>query len=1052
MSLKSTVAYLVLGISCLLIRPLNADDKVEAKSDSSRTIQKAVDAPQPLSPEESAKRMRLPAGFRIELIASEPLVEEPSCIAFDEKGRLFVCELHGYNVEGEIDVRELNKTGKLDREVRRLRWELMGGKIADEARLRQYGKLKLLFDDNDDGRMDRAEVWADDLPACYGVVAARGGVIVTCAPDIVYMADQDGDGKPDVREVLFTGFRKEVLERGINNPRWGLDNWIYIGSGGSGGKVTGPNLREPFDFGRGDFRIRADGSAIEHVNGSVGTFGMTINDVGDRFPASGGQPAIYALPLPYRYLARNPHVGTPSTNHHAVNYNRGFRISAPHPWRVKRREDPEWIKFYGERETNSSYFSGGCSNEHYGDKLFPVEFRDNLFYCEPSLNIVHRVVMSRDGAGYRGGRADSEQKSEFLASTDQWFRPMNLRVGPHGGLYIVDMYREIIEDYSAIPRFLQQQYGLEKGRSHGRIWRLVPASADSLAGQIDLAALEDSQLVEQIRDESSWVRRTAQRLLVERGGSEIRTQLASLLAPNERNSGPSAIHALYALDGLAKISVDDVLAAMSHADYRVRIHGLRLASRWIQSGDILKRAITLTADPDPSVRLQAALTLGDSSSPEAAEAMAELANRAGGERWMQAAILSSAIPHTEQMLDRLLDESGEAARDYLAPLAKTQGGIRDAKSISRTLARASRSDESRLYRYLKGLCDGLESSEATLESPTEGWIAVALLLEHDSPKIREQAGRLATRMPPADASRIEKLLEQAYTIALDADQPAAKRLSAISAIAGGSWSSAQKVADELLARTEPIPIQIAIIETMDSFTDPEVSTCLVEHWDRLTPQVRNAAMRVIASRANRLRPLLKGLQENTIRPIEIPAYLQERMMKSPDDGLASSSITFFQNAANNNQGPRLADYVAAFRHKPDLIQGQKVFVENCSKCHKVAGVGKDVGPNLGTILNKPNEAILGDILNPSSRIEPEHRSYVIETSDGRTHVGLLTSESATSIRLVDQQSETHELLRKTVVKMVASEVSLMPDNLAQIISPIQMRSLIAYLREELAEK
>ena len=124
-------------------------------------------------------------------------------------------------------------------------------------------------------------------------------------------------------------------------------------------------------LGNQDFRIQADGSAIEPVSGNVGTFGLAMNDVGDRFPCSGGQPAIYALPLPYRYLARNPHVATPSNNYAAANYAQGFRISEPHPWRVKRAQDPAWVKFYGERENDSSYFSGGCGGLVYGAPLHP---------------------------------------------------------------------------------------------------------------------------------------------------------------------------------------------------------------------------------------------------------------------------------------------------------------------------------------------------------------------------------------------------------------------------------------------------------------------------------------------------------------------------------------------------------------------------------------------------------------------------------------------------------------------------------------------------------
>ena len=372
---------------------------------SNARIQPAEDAPQPLAPGESAKRIRLPEGFQINLVASEPVVKEPSGIAFDEHGRVFVCELHGYNIEGHIDTQELNKTGKLDKTVRRIRWEFKGGKIAEEAAKQQYGVVKLLADTDGDGVMDKAEVWADDIPPCYGIVAARGGIIVACAPHILFFADRDGDGKPDVRETLYTGFKVNTIERGINNPIWGLDGWIYVGSGSGGGTITGPKLKGQFELGGSDFRIRADGSAIEHVNGSVSTFGLTMNDVGDRFPSSGGNPARYALPLPRHYLARNPHVATPGSTQGAADYGNGYRISDPHPWRVKRGRDPAWVKFYGQRETNSNYFSGGCSTTFYGGRLFPDEYHGNLFYCEPSLNIVHRTVLTRDGAGYRARRA-----------------------------------------------------------------------------------------------------------------------------------------------------------------------------------------------------------------------------------------------------------------------------------------------------------------------------------------------------------------------------------------------------------------------------------------------------------------------------------------------------------------------------------------------------------------------------------------------------------------------------------------------------------------------
>ena len=541
---------------------------------AARPVRPATDAPQPLTPQESAARMRLPLGFRIDLVAAEPLIQEPSCIAFDERGRLFVCELHGYNIEGHIDVTELNRTGVLDRKVRRIRWELQDGRIAKEAAKLQYGVVKLLTDVDGDGAMDKADVWATDLPPCYGVIPARGGVIVVCAPHIIYFADRDGDGKPEIRETLFTGFRTRVLERGINNPRWGLDNWIYVGAGGSAGTIRGPHLTEPVELHHADFRIKPDGSAIEPVSGRVGTFGLTMNDVGDRFPSTGGRPAMYALPLSWQHLTRNPHVSTPDTNAYAATYNRGFRISKPHPWRVKRQQDPAWVKFYGTRETNSNYFSGGCSNTFYGGMLFPTQYHGNIFYCEPSLNIVHRCVVTRDGAGYTGQRAPSEQASEFLASTDQWFRPMNLRVGPDGALYIVDMYREIIEDYSAIPRFLQQQYGLDKGGDRGRIWRLAPETGPPRRID-DFSDCTDEQLVQRIGDVSLWRRLTAQRLLVEQTSWSAVPALAA--QANVRAAPHACLHALYTLDGLDQLRTAEIVRALEHEHYGVRLHALRLA-------------------------------------------------------------------------------------------------------------------------------------------------------------------------------------------------------------------------------------------------------------------------------------------------------------------------------------------------------------------------------------------------------------------------------------------------------------------------------------------
>jgi putative membrane-bound dehydrogenase-like protein len=407
---------------------------------------------------------QLPAGYQIRLLASEPLIAEPSGICWDDKGRCFVCELHGYNVEGQHDIDELNKSGQLDLEVRRIQ---ASEEAKKKAEAETYGTVKLLRDTDGDGVMDKAIVWADRLPPCYGIAAANGGIIVACAPHIVFLKDSDGDDHADVNEKLFTGFGTGNLERGINAPTWGPDGWLYFGRGWAGGEITGPHLAKPVTLPATDFRIRADGSAIEPVSGSTKTLGMAFTDSGERFTCTTTHPGLYVTPIPWRYLTRNPDAAAPVLDSPASDDTRVYPISKPHPWRTKREQHAEYFAFYRKISLSdaaaSGYFTSACG---------PLVWRRQYFVCEPAQNLIHRADIVRDGTRLRLQRVKGEEQREFLASRDAWFHPMSLAHTPEGHMAIVDFYREIIEDYSAIPRHLQQQYGVINGRDRGRVWIL----------------------------------------------------------------------------------------------------------------------------------------------------------------------------------------------------------------------------------------------------------------------------------------------------------------------------------------------------------------------------------------------------------------------------------------------------------------------------------------------------------------------------------------------------------------------------------------------------
>ena len=1010
----------------------------------------AADAPEPLSPIESLKQVQLPPGFEMSLVASEPLLQDPSGIAFDEWGRLFVCELHGYNIEGHLDVQALNQTGELDKEVRRIRWEFMGGKIAEEAAKLQFGVVKLLSDHDGDGLMDHAEVWADDLPPCYGLIAARGGVIAVCAPDIVFLADRDQDGRVDFRETLFTGFKVRTLERGINNPRLGVDNWIYVGGGGEGGTITGPHLAEPVVLGNTDFRIKADGSAIEPVTGRVGTFGMTLNEIGDRFPSSGGTPAIYALPIPFHYLQRNPFVASPGMNHRASDYNRGFRISEPHPWRVRRQQDPAWVKFYGSRETNSHYFSGGCSAEFYGGGSLPQEYAGNLFYCEPSLNIVHRTVLTRDGNGYQARRARGEETSEFLASTDQWFRPMSLRFGPDGGLYIVDMYREIIEDYSAIPRFLQQQYGLNRGSDRGRIWRLTPTQSSLPKKRFsDFAAadLTVSDWVAWTQDQEAWRRKTAQRLLVDGRHTAAAPALRAALRHDQSVSG--CLSALYTLEGIGELNAQALRVALASRFYELRVHALRLAEAHLNHGGIQAQVAAMTGDSDSRVRLQVALSLGEADPRIATVALLELLRKHGEERWMTAAVLSSAREIAGPILLGLMRDPGVGvdSRDtVLSPLAATLVGSENFGELREVLRRAIGFGPRIQTSLLRGVVTGLKGHEKE-KRDLDLMDILSEFTSSQSHEVVRLAVELMVSLPGEKPAALDEVFDRSLRTALNPEAEETERLQALGLLASAPFDLVDPLPAALMGAHESPRIQRAALLAVASHSESRAGRSILKEWNNYSPEIRAASLEAMFSRSDRVEALLSSI-ENGLVGLKDLSDRQRESLSSLEDPAMSARARELLRRGSAQDGNRLDldRFYAALKELRNPDQGRIVFGQLCAPCHRAETQGHNVGPALGSVAGKPDEALLLDILDPNAKVDPEFRTYSIETQDGEIFSGILAADSPTSVTLREAQNLEHVVLRRNIKRLRSSELSLMPANFIDLLSPDDAAHLLAYLR------
>ena len=585
----------------------------------------AFDVPPPMSPQDSLAAMRPRPGFTVELVAAEPLLSSPAAFEWDARGRLWVVEMRDY---------PLGMDGK--------------GKPG--------GVVKVLTDTDGDGIYDKATVFAEGIPFPTGIFPWRDGVIIAAAPDIIFLADKSGSGKADTRTVLFTGFTEGNQQHRINGFNWGLDGWLYGANGDSGGNIVAADGRRRADLlphadprdaknarllpsaatsisGR-DFRFRPDSGEFEAESGST-QFGRHRDDWGNWF-GNNNPTWLWHYPLEDRYIRRNPRLAVKTTKQMLANYPDNLRVFTAYS------RDAAPIRF--NQPQSLGYVTSGNSATPYRDELFGREFAHSVFISEPVHNVVHREVLSADGASFTSRRADDEKDREFLASLDVWFRPVMMKTGPDGALYIADFHRFVLEHPEWIAPETQSRLDLRAGADTGRIWRVLPTGA-KLHPIPNLAKLDNAALAAALDSPNGWQRDTVQRVLMERGAKEtapiLRALASSATNPKVR------VQALATLGTLNSTDAASIRTALRDTHPQVRVQALR-ASEPLAAGDsaLLPALLACVDDPEFIVRRQLALTLGEWHDERAQSALQKLADREGEIAQMRIAILSSLTPES----------------------------------------------------------------------------------------------------------------------------------------------------------------------------------------------------------------------------------------------------------------------------------------------------------------------------------------------------------------------------------------------------------------------
>lgn len=492
---------LILFFTSLLILALAhlsfAADQDPRMIPPANAVRGRIPSPAPITARDAAKTFRVLDSFRMDLLAAEPFVASPVAMAYDENGRAYVCEMRDYPYTDKAH-HQRNQENPTDEPI---------------------GTVRLLEDADGDGVFDKSTVFAESLSWPTGVACWKGGVFVAATPDIWYLKDTDGNGKADLRRNVFTGFRKLNVQSVMNNLVWGLDNRIHGAGGSNGGQIRPgdkPNAK-PLAMARNDFRFDPVTEEFELLSGGA-RFGGAFDDWGHRFLCDIRNPAQHVV-LPQRYLARNPYLATRSSLHDMAESGDQLpvhRVSPPEPWRVLRAK-----RWAGERDivmprselVGAGVVTSSSGITSYRGAAYPAKYRGNVFVCEVAGNLLYRLHLTPHGPTFKAARVDGQ--AEMVASTDNWFRPVNLVNAPDGTLHIVDMYRENIEHPWSIPDDIHASVDLESGREKGRLWRLTPPNFKPQKPP-RLGGATTVELVATLENPNSWWRETAQRLLFER--------------------------------------------------------------------------------------------------------------------------------------------------------------------------------------------------------------------------------------------------------------------------------------------------------------------------------------------------------------------------------------------------------------------------------------------------------------------------------------------------------------------------------------------------------
>lgn len=917
-------------------------------------LEKAAAAPepkgelssQPLSPEESAKKWHVREGYRIELVAAEPVVLDPVAFDWDEQGRLWVIEMADYPLG-------MDGNGKAG------------------------GRVVRLEDTDRDGRYDKRKVIVSDLSFPTGILTWREGVLVTAAPDIFFISP---DG---TKKLLYTGFSTGNQQLRVNGLRWGMDGWVYCAAGAHHGgynkgtqiecKLTGAKI----DLGSRDFRFKPDTGELDPQTGPS-QFGRARDDWGHWFGVQNSFP-LWHYVLQDHDLRRNPHVIPPDPIHQLFARN-------PPVYPASSMEK----RFHSFDQAGR--FTSACGIEVYRDRVLFADAKTHAFSCEPFHNVVQHIVLEDDDVTFKAARDPAESKLDFLASEDRWCRPVMVRTGPDGALWVADMYRYMIEH----PQWLPQQGRDEllphyrEGDDKGRIWKVVRASARS---GVKASAEAEATLA----SANGWLRDKAQ----------MRALWEGRVPPATHPATPEAQAQLaWTRLLLGAAQAGECLELLAAPSARVREQALQMAARlkWPVDleTDLQKALAACLHDVDDKVRLQLACTLGEFDMPWAGDLLAELLDAAPAGAPLQGAAMSSVLPHLERVCVRA-----------------------GAKSFAMLLRCALMTKNERAIAALVTRMDAPKGLEELLTVLDENRLSLA-----------EFTAQISDASARAALDRLSERLEQAAAAVASAEAAPPASDLALLAADRGHREPVKRLLPALWAKTgDP-----QLLRLIARLRPAGAETFLLAGWDGRTPALRAQILETLLADEAWTLALLKRPEAKAC-----DAATRARLAQHPKKAVAQAAALAFQGSAT--RAAVLEKFRPALQLAGDAARGKVVFAQACMSCHKLDGVGLELGPDLRSVAQHDAEKLFNSILDPSAIIEPGFMAYHATLHNGEQLYGVIATETSASLTFKLAGNLTKSVLRSEIANLKSTGASLMPDGLEAVLTPQSLADLIAYLRQ-----